>query len=308
MKNKKLMTYEEFWEYLSACYTKINLANYHHKFEKDSYLIATDRIFLDALHTLIDGYTLNDNGEEIIELKLDPRIKSEIKTKKAGFEFMRSALTHKFIRLGQGCVSDYFHLLKLYLINRGLIKAPRHFNKILVNKDYIDKMLWINKRVDEIIYELFLKKNKLNVKNLFSAKVLSSKTGKGRKKRDPKFIPGYICKAVKSIIEKNKSVNQTQLYSKVAPSTFERSWKIFKYPALIQYFIDLSLDKSQKDENRVKKIIYPKKNQISSLLNQKGNQFRVLIKLSDKQKKKLKIIWGFKKVPDQVEIIGFIRD
>ena len=117
MKNKKLITYEEFWEYLSACYTKINLANYHHKFEKDSYLIATDRILLDALHTLIDGYTLNDNGKEIIELKLDPRIKSEIKTKKAGFEFMRSALTHKFIRLGQGCVSDYFHLLKLSRIN-----------------------------------------------------------------------------------------------------------------------------------------------------------------------------------------------
>ena len=25
MKNKKLITYEEFWEYLSACYIKINL-------------------------------------------------------------------------------------------------------------------------------------------------------------------------------------------------------------------------------------------------------------------------------------------
>ena len=57
---------------------------------------------------------------------------------------------------------------------------------------------------------------------------------------------------LKSIIEKNQTINQTQLHSKKAASTFERDWAVFKYQALRQYIFNLSHNGFINGDKRVK--------------------------------------------------------
>lgn len=297
-----------FWLWGDNYIVDINWSHCHPELEKYSTPIAEDKFLLDILHTGLDGYTINDDGIKIIEYKLDDQIIEEINQDKEEFEIMRTSMAHRFIKQGHAQPSDYFHMMKMHLIFKKKIKPPKHLKKIIKQEIFQDKADWIADRIDDIVLDLYSKEGELTIKSLFSPKILKSGTGKGRKRKDPKWIPEHIEKATKSIIEKNQTINQAQLHSKKAESTFERDWSVFKYQALRQYLFDLSHNGFIRGDKRVKQT-----EETSTYTNIHGEtlkdqSFNIEITLTEKQLKQMEKVWYLKNLPNPIILSGFASD
>ena len=308
LSNQIEITNGTFCYWLDNYVADINWNHCHPELEKYATPLAEDKFLLDIFHTALDGFTITDDGVKIIEYKLDDEVKKEIKQFKSEYEWIRTTMAFRFIEQGHAQPTEFFHMMKLHLIFTKKIKPPAHLKKLMNKPIFEEKKEWISDIINQIIYDIFSKQGLTTIKNLFSPKIIKSGSGKGRRKKDPKWIPEHIEKATKSIIEKSQSINQAQLYSKKPESTFERDWLTYKYQALRQYLFDLSFNGYLDGDKRVKQITST--DSYSDLDNNtlEENTFNMEIKFTSKQHNQMQKIWHLKNLPNPIIISGLTTD
>ena len=267
--------------------------------------LSCHRFFADILHTAIDGFYYNEHGYKVLEFILDEAVLDEIYDDLPEYELIRSGLARDLIGAGHGELSDFNHLLKLYLIAKKKIKPPTHVEKFLHLRIFTDRGTWVADRIDDIILKLHNANLDQPIKSIFATEIRKSESGKGAEKKDIRYIPEFMDKAVKSIIEKGQSKNQAMSYSGQTESTFKRDWERYKFIALKEYILDLTHWGYINGDDRIKQKKYKSEYQDINGNTQTEYSYKIEITLPAKQHKKIESLWGLKKLPNPIIVKGF---
>lgn len=267
--------------------------------------LSNARYLADILHTAIDGFQYNEDGYKILEFVLDEEVFDEIYSGLEHYELIRSGLSRDLVGAGHGELSDFNHLLKLYLIAKKKIKPPTHFKKFIRLPIFTDRVTWLANRIDDIVLKLHNAKLDQPIKSIFKTDIKTSESGKGASKKDIRYVPEFMDKAVKSIIEKGQGKNQAMRYSGVERSSFNRDWERYKFIALKEYILDLTHWGFINGDDRVKQKKYKSKYQDINGNPVTEDCYKIEITLPAAQHKKIESLWGLKKLPNPIIVKGF---
>lgn len=287
-----------WWRVLDEADAKFNWYHCHEGLKPQPN--TSSRLLAHLLHTVIDGYTYSDDGIKIIECTIAKEVTDEINKSLAAYELVRTGLTRDLVREGHGQLSDYNHIMKVYLIGRKKMKAPSHFAEFIDKPIFTQRFDWIADRIDEIVFKLYGSDLNKPISTLVQPDAFVSKSGKGPKERDIKLIPDHITKAVKSIIEKGQSKNQAGMYSGQKESTFDSHWRKYKFIALIEYILDVTHWGFMEKDERVKQI--KKTTMYEDFDGNLGSTptYDIHVTLTEEQHRKIQVLWELKDLPNPI--------
>lgn len=257
------------------------------------------------LHTAIDGFTYDSDGTKIIEVTFAKEVIDEINKDIEGWEITRTSQSISLLKIGHGEVTDYRHLLRLHLIANKVIEAPPHISALMKKEAFTKGLHVVQDSIDDVLFKLYAAKPDQEIRSMLQPDAFISKSGKGARKRDPKFIPDYIRKAAESLIDKNHGRNQARMHSGIPKTSFDRDWNKYKHMALIDYVLDSVHWGYINKDKPVKQIKVTKEYKDLKLETLYVETYEMHLTLTNEQHKKIEALWDLKDLPNPIIVSGY---